>query len=96
MLSASQKRLISYVGKTKPSQITKPGWVGKAETFCENFEKENPEVKSAEIKGSQPPKSRDDPSDKEDVISIRFFDANGKRIATGHLHQDGTGKVVRW
>ena len=47
-------------------------------------------------RGSQPHKSYDDPSDKEDVISVRFKDSEDKRVATAHLHKDGSSKVVRW
>lgn len=49
----------------------------------------------AEIKGSNPHKSRDDPSDPENVISIRFKDENGSRLGTAHVHEDGSGQV-KW
>jgi hypothetical protein len=56
---------------------------------------QDPRVKKAEIKGSVPHKSHDDPSDPEEVISIRFKDENGSRLGTAHVHEDGSGNV-KW
>lgn len=55
----------------------------------------NPVVKKAEIKGTKLHKSHDDPSDNQLVISIRFLDANSRRLGTGHVHADGTGSI-KW
>ncbi|EME41721.1 hypothetical protein DOTSEDRAFT_37062 [Dothistroma septosporum NZE10] len=103
-MNPTQQRLIQNVGKTLPSQITRPGWQSKVTGYCEQFEKarswrdvnvqQNPEAKAAEIRGSEPHYSRDDPPDNKEVISIRFTDANGKRIASAHVHEDGDGKIV--
>lgn len=45
---------------------------------------------------AKPHKSNDDPTDPNDVISVRFTDSNGKRVASAHVYEDGNGKVVRW
>jgi len=47
-------------------------------------------------RGSQPHQSNDDPSETEDVISVRFKDSKDKRVATAHVYKNGGGKVVRW
>jgi hypothetical protein len=47
-------------------------------------------------RGAKPHKSNDDPSEPNDVISVRFTDSNGKRVASAHVYEDGDGKVVRW
>jgi hypothetical protein len=52
-------------------------------------------VAKAEIRGSQPHKSHDDPDDPEDVISVRLKDENDVRLGTAHVHEDGTSKI-RW
>lgn len=49
-----------------------------------------------DVRGAKPHKSNDDPSDPNDVISVRFTDSNGKRVASAHVYEDGNGKVVRW
>ena len=36
--------------------------------------------------------SHKDPSDAKKVISIQFLDEQGKRVGTGHLHEDGTSR----
>ncbi|KAG5302385.1 hypothetical protein I7I50_03319 [Histoplasma capsulatum G186AR] len=96
MFSVTVKRLIQYTGKTKLEHITDPAWYNSVKTFCEKFENDNSGVMKAEIKGSHPHKSYDDPSDLEDVISIRFKDSEDKRVATAHVHKDGSSKVIRW
>ncbi|OAL57161.1 hypothetical protein IQ07DRAFT_638525 [Pyrenochaeta sp. DS3sAY3a] len=88
---ASVLGLIKYVGTVTLDKLdsqSRP--VVKA--FCEQAEKDNPAIKSAEMKGSRWHQSHDDPNDKEPVISIRFNDENDRRITTGHVHQDGNGK----
>ncbi|KAK3045602.1 hypothetical protein LTR09_012831 [Extremus antarcticus] len=98
MVSSTAKNLINFVGKVKPSQITSSTWKSSVQKFCENFETQNAEtdVKNAEIRGAKPHKSNDDPSETNDVISVRFTDSNGKRVASAHVYENGNGKVVRW
>ena len=50
-------------------------------------------MKNAEIKGTHLHKSHDDPSESKAVISVRFKDEEDRRLATGHVHADGTGSV---
>lgn len=40
MFSATSKRLMEYVGKTKLEQIADPAWLNSGKAFCEKFEKE--------------------------------------------------------
>lgn len=56
---------------------------------------QDPRIKKAEIKGSNPHNSHDDPSDPEEVISVRFKDEDDSRLGTAHVHEDGSGEV-KW
>ena len=50
----------------------------------------HPVVPNSSItRGAQLHKSHDNPSDKEDFISIRFKDSEDQRVATAHVHKDG-------
>ncbi|KAE8842951.1 hypothetical protein PTNB73_01000 [Pyrenophora teres f. teres] len=80
-MQASSCRLIKYVGTVTLDKLDSQS------------RPVNPAIKKAEIKGSKWHQSHDDPNDKKPVISIRFKDENDRRITTGHVHQDGTGKL---
>ncbi|KAI9845097.1 MAG: hypothetical protein M1837_005101 [Sclerophora amabilis] len=84
MFTATARRLVQYVGNVQPGHIKDPAWCGSVKAFCETMEKEDPRITKAEIKGSQPHKSNDDPNETEDVISVRFKDNNDQRVATAH------------
>jgi hypothetical protein len=47
-----------------------------------------------DFRGSRPHPSHDDPSDKEDVISVRFKDGDNKTMRRLHIHQDGSVKKI--
>ncbi|GAB1212655.1 hypothetical protein ATERTT37_001800 [Aspergillus terreus] len=96
MFRATAKRLIQFVGKTALEDIKDPAWRGGVKTFCEDMEKEDPKITKAEIRGAEPHKSHDDPTEEQDVISVRFKDEQGKRVATAHIYKNGQGKVIRW
>ncbi|GAB1195920.1 hypothetical protein APSETT444_005185 [Aspergillus pseudonomiae] len=59
-----------------------------------NYPLKDPRVKKAEIRGSEPHKSHDDPTDPQDVISVRMKDENDSRLGTAHVHEDGTSKLL--
>jgi hypothetical protein len=40
MFSATAKKLIDYVGKTKLEQLGDPAWFNSVKAFCEKFENE--------------------------------------------------------
>ncbi|KAI3016057.1 hypothetical protein CBS147347_10873 [Aspergillus niger] len=94
-MQATGKRLIQYVGNVALADIQNATHREAVSAFCARIEQENPKVKKAEIKGSQPHKSHDDPEDKLNVISIRFKDDGDIGLGTAHVHEDGTGNV-RW
>ncbi|KAH3909922.1 hypothetical protein HBH56_154030 [Parastagonospora nodorum] len=79
-MQATSRRLIKFVGSVTLEKLD-------SKTLP------NPNITNAEIKGSKWHKSDDDPNDSELVISIRFKDENIKKIATSHVHQDGTGRI---
>lgn len=54
--------------------------------------RQDPRIKQASIQGTELHRSHKDPTDPQDVISIKFFDEDGKRVGTGHVHEDGTSK----
>jgi len=93
MFSATTRRLIQYVGSVKLEDFTNLALREAVNTFCEQQEQANPKAKAAEIKGTTLHQSHDDPGDTQPVISIRFKDEDDRRIGTGHVHEDGTGKV---
>nr|POE87757.1 hypothetical protein CFP56_10986 [Quercus suber] len=49
-------------------------------------------IKQASVQGTELHQSHKDPTDPKKVISVQFLDAEGKRVGTGHLHEDGTSK----
>ncbi|KAH4932338.1 hypothetical protein HBI79_100340 [Parastagonospora nodorum] len=79
-MQATSRRLIKFVGSVTLEKLD-------SKTLP------NPNITNAEIKGSKWHKSDDDPNDSELVISIRSKDENIKKIATSHVHQDGTGRI---
>jgi hypothetical protein len=52
------------------------------------------EVVMVDFRGSRPHPSHDDPSDKEDVISVRLKDGDNKTMRRLHIHQDGSVKKI--
>ncbi|KAJ5203001.1 hypothetical protein N7449_005080 [Penicillium cf. viridicatum] len=48
-----------------------------------------------DYRGSQPHLSHDDPSDKEDVISIRLKDGDNKTLQRAHVHVDGSTNKIQ-
>lgn len=56
---------------------------------------QNPNVTKAEIKGTCLHQSHDTPTDTKPLISVRFKDANDRRLGTGHVHEDGTDEM-KW
>ena len=40
--------------------------------------------------------SHDDPTETQEIISVRLQDEQGKRIATAHVYKNGEGRVIRW
>ncbi|KAL9632644.1 MAG: hypothetical protein Q9164_005190 [Protoblastenia rupestris] len=91
MSSQMFKRFISYVGKTKLTDLPKD-WQKTVDEVLVAQEKANPQITKAEIKGAQPHKSHKDPSDPLDVISVRLLKDSGSRVDSIHIHQDGTSK----
>ncbi|KAF1836433.1 hypothetical protein BDW02DRAFT_493589 [Decorospora gaudefroyi] len=91
-MQATSRRLIKFAGSVSLENLDSKSRP-LVKSYCEKFEKENPVITKAEIKRSKWHKSHDDPNDSELVISIRFRDENDRRITTGHVHQDGTGRT---
>lgn len=60
--------------------------------YCKEQEARDPRIKQASVQGTELHQSHKDPTDPQKVISIQFLDAEGKRVGTGHLHEDGTSK----
>ncbi|MCJ1291463.1 hypothetical protein MMC34_003007 [Xylographa carneopallida] len=93
-MQATKARLIEWVGKVKPRDITDELFRASAAAFAENEERKYPRIKKAEIKGSRPHLSHDDPSDKEEIITVEMQSENGSRLGTFRVHQDGSGKLL--
>ncbi|KAK2756124.1 hypothetical protein FQN54_005532 [Arachnomyces sp. PD_36] len=95
ILQATARRLIQYVGGTKLTDLP-ISWQAPVDQVLSQQEKDDPRIKLAEIRGSQPHASRDDPEDKQDVISVRLLGEARERIATIHIHEDASSKKVTW
>ncbi|KAJ6125383.1 hypothetical protein N7471_012700 [Penicillium samsonianum] len=78
------RRFISYVGRVKLSEFKDESHMGLVDT--------DPRIAQASVQGTELHDSHKDPTDPKKVISIQFLDADGKRVGTGHLHEDGTSK----
>ncbi|EEQ28041.1 hypothetical protein McanMca71_008026 [Microsporum canis] len=86
------RRFISYIGKTKLEDFVDPKVQSQVQNFCEDREKKDSRCIKAEIKGTRFHRSHDDPTDEKEVLTIKFFNEDDKRVGTGHLHEDGTYK----
>ncbi|MCJ1399439.1 hypothetical protein MMC11_002641 [Xylographa trunciseda] len=93
-MQATKARLVEWVGKVKLHDIKDDLFRTSVAAFAENEERKYPRIKKAEIKGSTPHLSHDDPSDKEEVITVEVQSTKGTRLGTCHVHQDGTGKLL--
>ncbi|KAF2161842.1 hypothetical protein M409DRAFT_27898 [Zasmidium cellare ATCC 36951] len=84
------RRFISYVGKVKLGDFKDPSLLKQVHKYCNDQETRDPRIKQASIQGTELHQSHKDPNDPKKVISIKFLDEEGKRVGTGHLHEDGT------
>ncbi|KAI1829066.1 hypothetical protein NUH16_011041 [Penicillium rubens] len=89
MFKQTTQRLYKLIGKTKLEDLPVT-WQGPMDQVLQQQEKANPNFKCAEIRGSNPHPSHDDPSDPDDVLSVRLKNADEKTIDRIHVHQDGT------
>ncbi|KAI0760091.1 hypothetical protein C8Q74DRAFT_1372042 [Fomes fomentarius] len=90
----TMKQLIQWVGKTHLDHIESSTWRDRVKQTTEAFQVQFPTAERAEIKGSRPHISHDDPTDPAEVISIRMFDLYWRRLASIHVHEDGSYKVA--
>ncbi|PYH94144.1 hypothetical protein BO71DRAFT_399124 [Aspergillus ellipticus CBS 707.79] len=91
-MSTVIRRFISYIGKVKLTDFKDQTHMALVDSYCKEQEARDPRIKQAEIKGTELHKSHKDPTDPLKVISVQFLDDEGKRVGTGHLHEDGTSK----
>ncbi|GFF98175.1 hypothetical protein IFM53868_09675 [Aspergillus udagawae] len=93
MFQSTTRRLYQLIGKTKLTDLPLE-WQGPVSQVLAEEETADPNFKNVEIRGSRPNPSHDDPSDKEDVISVRLKDADNKTMRRLHIHQDGSVKKL--
>ncbi|KAJ5555934.1 hypothetical protein N7513_003576 [Penicillium frequentans] len=86
------RRFISYVGKVKLSDFKDESHKALVDKYCKDQETRDDRIKQASVQGTELHQSHKDPTDLKKVISVQFLDAEGKRVGTGHLHDDGTSK----
>ncbi|KAL4766950.1 hypothetical protein BDW60DRAFT_201151 [Aspergillus nidulans var. acristatus] len=91
-MSTVVRRFISYIGKCSLSDFKNPTHATLVDTYCNDQEKRDPRIKYASIEGTEFHQSHKDRTDPKQVLSIKFFDEERKRVGTGHLHEDGTSK----
>ncbi|KAM3425093.1 hypothetical protein BST61_g7059 [Cercospora zeina] len=71
-------------------------WQPGVDKALKEIEAKNPKIKQAEIKG-RPHKSTTDPSDPDDVVSVRLRDGEGKRVETAHVdHPEFAGSPSKY
>ncbi|KAJ5184186.1 hypothetical protein N7492_001802 [Penicillium capsulatum] len=93
MFKATTARLYQLVGKTKLNDLPFE-WRSPVSGYLDGEEKADPNFKNAEIRGSKPHPSHDDPDDNQDVVSIRLKDGDMKTIRRVHVHLDGSVKKI--
>ncbi|KMK55498.1 hypothetical protein Y699_09507 [Aspergillus fumigatus Z5] len=90
MFQSTARRLYQLIGKTKLTDLP-PEWQTPVSQVLDAEEKADPDFKNVEIR---PHPSHDDPSDKEDVISVRLKDGDNKTMRRLHIHKDGSVKKI--
>ncbi|KAH8161428.1 hypothetical protein CIB48_g6813 [Xylaria polymorpha] len=77
--------------------IKEPAFQKSTEKFVEGIAAKVPIITGIKLNGSRPHKSHDDPADPKPVISFALYKSNKlnsrNRVASGHVHDDGTGHV---
>ncbi|CZR52895.1 uncharacterized protein PAC_02772 [Phialocephala subalpina] len=77
--------------------IKEPAFQKSTERFVEGIAAKVPIITGIKLNGSRPHKSHDDPADPKPVISFALYKSNKlnsrNRVASGHVHDDGTGHV---
>ncbi|KAL3474255.1 hypothetical protein BJX99DRAFT_260523 [Aspergillus californicus] len=91
-MSTTIRRFISYVGKVSLSDFKDKTHMALVDNYCKEQETRDSRVKKASIEGTDFHDSHKDPTDPQQVISVKFPDEEGKRVGTGHLHENGTSK----
>ncbi|KAL4891345.1 hypothetical protein BDV59DRAFT_182278 [Aspergillus ambiguus] len=93
MFQSTTRRLYQLIGKTKLTDLPLE-WQAPVSQVLDAEEKTDSNFKNAEIRGARPHPSHDDPSDKEDVVSVRLKDGNNKTMRRLHIHRDGSVKQI--
>ncbi|KAJ5677297.1 uncharacterized protein N7477_002930 [Penicillium maclennaniae] len=93
MFKQTQQRLYKVIGKVKLADLPIK-WQFPVDTTLLNEEQANPDFTFAEIRGSLPHLSHDDPTDAEEVVSVRLKNGENKTIQWIRIHQDGSVRKV--
>ncbi|KAL4813555.1 hypothetical protein BDW67DRAFT_106427 [Aspergillus spinulosporus] len=93
MFKATARHLYQIIGKTKLSDLPVE-WQATVSNVLDTEETTDAKFKNAEIRGSKPHPSHDDPEDKQDVISVRIKDSELKTLRRLHIHEDGSVKRI--
>ncbi|KAJ0158569.1 hypothetical protein CTA2_11309 [Colletotrichum tanaceti] len=94
--SSTARRLLELVGRVSLQDVVKINepsgakWAKNVETVASTVESQRTDVASYEIQGAKAHKSRKDPNETQDVITLAFFSARGTRIGSAHAREDGT------
>ncbi|RMD42064.1 hypothetical protein DV735_g3062, partial [Chaetothyriales sp. CBS 134920] len=94
--TSARKQLLKLLGKVTLEDVRTVNG-DKGETWVDSVvhtASEYPIVKGFEIQGAKAHKPHKDPSDPEEVITLGFYSANGSRVLSGHVHQDGSYKLA--
>ncbi|PYH38050.1 uncharacterized protein BO87DRAFT_455648 [Aspergillus neoniger CBS 115656] len=93
MFKATARSLYQLIGKTRLGDLP-PEWQAPVGQVLDAEEKSDPRFKNAEIRGSKPHASHDDPTNPKEVVSVRIKDDGLKTFRRLHIHQDGSVKRI--
>ncbi|KAG9252509.1 uncharacterized protein F5Z01DRAFT_660851 [Emericellopsis atlantica] len=94
--STTSRRLLELVGRVSLQDVVqineKSGsqWAENVQSVASTIESQRTDVASYEIQGAKAHKSKKDPNETQDVITLGFYSAGGTRIGSAHAREDGT------
>ncbi|KAE8348354.1 hypothetical protein BDV28DRAFT_152920 [Aspergillus coremiiformis] len=98
--STTKKNLLKLIGKVTLEDVqtlNSPDgerWVSSVQKIRDKVEDLYDNVAEYEIQGGKAHKSKKDPTDPDDIITIGFYSKSGTRLLSGHVHANGSYKLA--
>ncbi|RAH84390.1 hypothetical protein BO86DRAFT_242394 [Aspergillus japonicus CBS 114.51] len=86
-------RLFEITGKISVEDVAArsgAGWKNGINAAVPHLRAKYPRAATASFNGSQAHKSSKDPTDPKNCVTLAMFSERGTRIASAHIHEDGT------